>query len=77
VTHRTGCSCHSHSGFLTARGIRAVAQRSLEGLEVDAMAVPLYLDKVGSVSGLELERDYHVFDDQLLDQQYRRFHNGS
>ena len=68
------CSCRSHGTFLTAKGLEEAAQRSLEGLEVDGMGSSLYLDKVGSVSGLELERDSHVFDDELLDQQYRRFH---
>ena len=37
-----------------------------------------YLDKVGSVSGLELERDlYASISDVQIDQQYRRFLNGS
>ncbi len=36
-----------------------------------------YLDSVSSVSGLvEVEED-HVWDDRLLDQQHRRFLNGS
>ena len=71
------CSCRSHNGFLTAKGLGETAQRSLEGLEVDGMAAKQYLDKVGSVSGLELERDLyaHVSDTQI-DQQYRRFLNG-
>ena len=43
---------------------------------VDGNGQPMHLDQVGSVSGLELERDFHVWDDQLLDQQHRRFLNG-
>ncbi len=71
------CTCNSHGGFLTAKGLKEAAQRSLEGLEVDGMDVSPYLDKVGSVSGLELERDLYAFvSDTQIDQQYRRFLNG-
>ena len=72
------CDCRSHNGFLTGKGLAETAQRSLEGLEVDGMASSRYLDKVGSVSGLELERDLFVdVPETLIDQQYRRFINGS
>ena len=73
----TECGCHSHNGLLTSRG-REVAQRfSLEGLHlrdgVDSRALDEYLDRVGSVSAsIEFE-----FNDSLLEEQYRRFHNGS
>jgi len=73
---KVSCSCLSHSGFLTAAGYAAVAQRtSLEGLAPRGEDV--YLDRVGSVSGLELERDLyeHVVDSQI-DEQSRRFLNG-
>jgi len=67
---------HARNGFLTAKGLEEAAQRfSLEGLA--SRDVRAYVDSPVSVSGLELERDLHVFDDDLLDQQYRRFHNGS
>ena len=70
------CGCTSHNGFLTERGIELAEQTSLEGL--DPLGVPEYVDRVGSVSGLELERDLYAFvDDVQLDQQYRRFLNGS
>ncbi len=69
------CGCHSHGGFqLSPEGL---AQREPESLELAGVAASRYLDKVGSVSGLELERDFHVFDDFVLDQQYRRFHSGT
>jgi len=74
------CSCSAHNGFLTAKGLREAEQRSLEGLEiqgVDMWASKCYLDKVGSVSALAEAEDFHVFDHELIDQQYRRFHNGS
>jgi len=73
----TESSHYSRNGFLTSRGYREVAQQtSLEGL--DSRGDFEYLDKVVSVSGLELERDlYANISDTFLDQQYRRFHNGS
>ncbi len=68
---------HSRNGFLTRRGYAEVAQRSLEGFEVDGMAEKQYLDRVGSVSALEQERDmYADVSDTLIDQQYQRFLNG-
>ena len=36
-----------------------------------------YLDKVGSVSGLEQERNSLVWDEMVIDHQYRRFLHGS
>ena len=74
---RSDCGCRSHNGFLTAKGLEEAAQRSDFRRVVDAMGNSYYVDKVDSVSGLELERDLHVFDDSLLDSQYRRFLNGS
>ena len=71
----TKCSCHSHNGFILSP--EGLAQRELKLDEVDAMESSQYLDRVGSVSGLELERNLYVHDDDYLDQQYRRFHNGS
>ena len=74
---KCSCSCHSHSGFLTSRGYREVAQQtSLEGLA--PRGVPEYVDSVVSVSGLELERDNYEFTvDKDIDEQARRFHNGT
>ncbi len=69
------CRCHSHNGFqLSPEGL---AQRECELHGVDAMAAQLYLDSRGSVSGLELERNFHVFDDLVIEEQYRRSLNGS
>ena len=70
------CGCSSHGGFLTGKGLEETAQRSLEGLEVDGMDKSRYLDKVGSVSGLRRDGDLHVFDDDLIEEQHRRFLNG-
>ncbi len=67
------CTCHSHNGFqLSPEGL---AQRSLELDEVDAMAPELHLDRVGSVSAST--ETLPVWDDDVIDQQDRRFHHGS
>ncbi len=75
------CQCSAHGTFLTAKGLAEAAQRfSLEGLSprgVDGEADQLYLDKVGSVSALVEVEAHHVFDHDLIDQQYRRHFNGS
>ncbi len=69
------CSCHSHNGFrLSPEGL---AQREREGPELAGVVAERYLDKVGSVSGLELERDlYENIMDSDINEQARRFHNG-
>ena len=36
-----------------------------------------YIDSVGSVSALDSDEDTFVLDAPLLDEQYRRFLNGS
>ncbi len=71
----TDCNCSAHNGFLTAKGLKEAAQQfSLEGLA--PRVVREYVDKVGSVSGLELERDlYAGICDVEIDEQYRRFLN--
>ncbi len=72
------CNCRSHNGFLTAKGLEEAAQRELELSAVDAMGTKQYLDKVGSVSGLGLGRDSHMWPpEHVLDEQHRRFLNGS
>ena len=71
---------HGRNGFLTAKGLEEAAQRSLEGLEVcDVVAEPAsssYLDRVGSVSGLVEVEEFHVWDYELIQDQYRRFLSG-
>jgi len=70
----TSCSCSAHNGFLTAKGLeQAALQTSLEGLE------PLERSRVEQVGVSEsalIEPVEPIFVDDLLDQQYRRFHNG-
>ena len=72
------CGCHSHNGFLLSP--EGLAQRDrqidafLEGaLTEDDQAVRL--DKSGSVSGSDQLSSH--WDDELIEEQYRRFHNGS
>ncbi len=73
--HRPSCSCHSHNGLLLRRSL---AQREYESRGLDAMDMFSYLDKSGSVSGLELERDLFAnILDSDIDEQARRFHHGS
>ncbi len=68
------CGCHSHNGLLLSP--EGLAQRELKLDAIDAVEAPRYLDSRVSVSGLvEVEGD-HVFDDQLIDSQYRRFLGG-
>ncbi len=74
------CSCHSHNGFLTAKGLAEAAQRSLEGLELREVGLTrgdecVRLDKSGSVSASELLQLH--WDDAVINEQYRRFLNGS
>ena len=66
---------HSRNGFLTAKGLAEAEQRSLEGLAV--CDVHPYVDKVGSVSALRRDETFLEFDDALIEEQYRRFLNGS
>ncbi len=70
------CTCHSHSGFLTAAGYAAVAQRDILGPELAGVVAKRYLDKVGSVSALAEAEDSWMCD-TLIDEQYQRFLHGS
>ena len=72
------CRCSSHNGLLTAKGLAEAAQREDTfdgGLAVGTCG--LYLDLEGSVSGLRRDEEYHVFHDELIEEQYRRFLSGS
>ena len=72
------CNCYSHGGFLTAKGLEEAAQRERSLAALDAMGPNMHLDQVCSVSGLELERDLYAFvSDADIDNQHRRFLNGS
>ena len=71
------CGCRSHGSFLTAKGLEEAAQREADRQWDVDMALTLgYLDKVGSVSGMPLE-ELHWPPDAFLEEQHRRFHNGS
>ena len=74
------CECLSHNGLLTAKGLVEAAQREDAlgiGPWVDDDECYLYLDLPISVSGLRRDETHHVFDDRVLDEQYRRFHDDS
>ena len=67
---------HSRNGFLTVRGYAENAERiSLEGLAPRGELG--YIDSRVSVSGLRRDEEFHVFDDRVIDQQYRRFLESS
>ena len=66
---------HARNGFLTAKGLEEAVQRELELQGVADMGVSRYLDSRVSVSASEL-KDLH-WDDALINEQYRRFLNGS
>ncbi len=68
---------HARNGFLTAKGLREAALRGAICNGVDGTGASPYLDLVGSVSALAEAEDPFVFDHELIDQQYRRFINGS
>ena len=66
------CTCVSHNGFLTAKGLVEAAQRDVIIDGVAGMDMFSYLDSRVSVSaptGVQL----HWPDDHKIDQQYRRF----
>ena len=71
------CGCSSHNGLLTAKGLAEAAQREdVAGAVLAGPLAVLQLDRVRSVSGLPPD-EIHWPPDALIDQQYRRFHNGS
>jgi hypothetical protein len=70
------CSCSSHGGFLTAKGLEEAAQRLAAQREFDGMGTSAYVDRVGSVSAFEPSRDTLWLADDLTEEQYRRFVNA-
>jgi len=71
------CGCHSHNGFqleIEDQLDLELAQRvSLEGLT--PMSDCVSVDRLGSVSASEHLESH--WDDDVIEEQYRRFHNGS
>ncbi len=71
------CSCSAHGSFLTAKGLEEAAQRREYSSEtVDMFESSMYLDKIGSVSGSGLD-GLRWPSDAIIEEQYRRFLNGS
>ena len=71
------CGCVSHNSFLTAKGLEEAAQR--RGASPEGLAVRETLrevDRVGSVSAL-VEPSEPIWVDSVIEEQDRRFHNGS
>ncbi len=75
------CGCHSHGGFILSPEGLAQRERQLDafrsvGLTRSAQGVRL--DKLGSVSASEAVTDLYEFvSEDMTEDQYRRFHNGS
>ena len=63
------CGCMSHNGFLTRLGYAAHDA----GWPLTGPTNCARFDTSGSVSAMAEAEDNHVFDDQLLDNQYERF----
>ena len=71
------CGCHSHGGFLLAKGPEGTAQRRGDSLELAGMAARRYLDRVRSVSGsIEVEVDAE-YDQAHTELNRRLIHHGS
>ena len=62
---------HSRNGFLTERGYELAQQISLEGLTPVGDSVRV--DIPVSVSGERRDETFLIFDEELIDEQYRRF----
>ena len=74
------CNCHSHGSFLTKKGLLEAAERKAQlsffyEMGLTPHEVRVRLDKPGSVSGLR--PDETIFDDAVIEEQHRRFHNAS
>jgi len=69
---------HARNGFLTAKGLKEAEQRGVDRayeLSLEGLAQgddQLYLDSTGSVSGLSRVEIKMIFDDGVIDEQFRR-----
>ncbi len=71
------CGCHSHNGFRVGRSPEGLEQRGVDrAYELALAGRDGYLDKVGSVSGLRRDEIRMIFDEEILDEQHRRFLQG-
>jgi len=71
------CDCSAHNGFLTAKGLEEAAQRKASLDALDNLDMFEYIDNKVSVSGSRRDEIIMIFDDGVLDEQYRRFLVGS
>ena len=70
------CQCLSHNGFLTAKGLVEAAQRDVVIDGVAGMDLFGYIDSRVSVSELRRDETDFFFDDDLIEEQHRRFLDG-
>ena len=68
------CGCHFHNGFVLGRSPEGLAQREMfsEG-DLIRSGKGVRLDTQGSVSGLRRDETMLIFNDGVIDEQYRRF----
>ena len=71
------CDCRSHNGFMTAKGLEEAAQRSFAGFDSREVGLtgesdPVRLDRSGSVSGLRRDETPMIWNEEILDEQFRR-----
>ena len=71
------CSCHSHNGFVLSEQLDLecqIAQQESESEQGLTRSVnDVSIDKSGSVSALRRDGTMLIFDDAVLEEQYRRF----
>ena len=70
-------SRHSRNGFLCRKGLEEAAQREAVRYGLDTMDMFGDLDSMSSVSGLRRDETLPIWDEELLDEQHRRFHSFS
>ena len=70
------CGCNAHNGLLTAKGRTAAEQREFELDDhpgIAMMPASMYIDSMLSVSGSRRDETVMIFDEGVIDEQYRRF----
>ncbi len=70
---------HSRNGFLCSKGLKEAAQREADLWDTPLTQATMFdrFDNRVSVSGLRRDEECHVWDEELIDEQFRRDSNGS
>ncbi len=67
------CNCHSHNGLVRRSPEGLALRRDVSQADLAAQLSFGYLDKVGSVSGLRRDETHMIWNEELLDEQHRRY----